>query len=139
MGLDFGVNDDLLFLFTGVHLTMVHICFGGLPVIFDFYFFNVFAFCLAMVVWVDFMILTMLKSRLNQRIVVLSLWNSTNLISSNFLKFIVIKFKSENLEISTMVNMSPQDMKQFAETFAPKVADPDDDDRQESNQMLNRP
>jgi len=37
-----------------------------------------------------------------------------------------------------MVSMSPQDMKQFAETIAPKVPDFDDDD-QASNPLLNRP
>jgi len=49
MGLDFGGNDDLLFLFTGVHLTIVHIFFGGLLFL-VFLFFSVFTLCFAMVV-----------------------------------------------------------------------------------------
>ena len=37
-----------------------------------------------------------------------------------------------------MVSMSPQEMKNFAESIAPKVADPDDDDQAQSN-LFNRP
>jgi hypothetical protein len=35
--------------------------------------------------------------------------------------------------------MTPQDMKNFAESIAPKVPDVDEDDQYPSNPMLNRP
>ena len=38
-----------------------------------------------------------------------------------------------------MVQMTPQEMKDFAESIAPKVPDVDDDDQENGNSLLNHP